>query len=352
MASMVRRPTASAAAARTTTTTSGLTAPEAGIIKSVYVENFMCHKKLTVDLCRNVNFIHGQNGSGKSAILAAVQICLGAGARRTHRARNLKDLVRKDASAAVTHAKVRVTLWNQGTDAYQHEVYGDQITVERIISIRAGGYNGYKLLDHTGVERTRLKKDLDDMLDQLNIQVENPVAVLDQEDAKRFLTGKPQDKYNFFMKATELERMDRQYGAISDKLLQMADTKQKVEAGLSEMADKVKKLKKQWEQHQEVEKLEEKLAELNVLYSWAFYNDFEQQHEQMQEVCSNDDDEHVCVCVCINIYCELWFQSTNHTCICLLFFTNVIHTYRHWLKSWPNWKKTICNCPKSRPLKN
>ena len=32
----------------------------------------MCHRKLTVKLCRNVNFIHGQNGSGKSAILTAI----------------------------------------------------------------------------------------------------------------------------------------------------------------------------------------------------------------------------------------------------------------------------------------
>ena len=35
---------------------------EAGVIQKIYVENFMCHRKLTVDLCRNVNFIHGQNG--------------------------------------------------------------------------------------------------------------------------------------------------------------------------------------------------------------------------------------------------------------------------------------------------
>lgn len=53
---------------------------EAGIIHKVFVSNFMCHRALTIDLCWNVNFIHGQNGSGKSAILAAVQICLGAGA--------------------------------------------------------------------------------------------------------------------------------------------------------------------------------------------------------------------------------------------------------------------------------
>ena len=72
---------------------------EAGIIHEVYVKNFMCHRKLSLKLCRNVNFIHGQNGSGKSAILRAIQVCLGAGAHMMHRARNLKDLVRKEAGA-------------------------------------------------------------------------------------------------------------------------------------------------------------------------------------------------------------------------------------------------------------
>ena len=42
-------------------------------------------------------------------------------------------------------------------------------------------------------------KDLNNLLDQLNIQVENPVAVLDQEEAKKFLMGKAEDKYNFFI---------------------------------------------------------------------------------------------------------------------------------------------------------
>jgi hypothetical protein len=140
---------------------------EAGVIKQIYVENFMCHRKLKVDLNRNVNFIHGQNGSGKSAILAAIQICLGANARRTHRARNLKDLVRKDSlNNAPTTAKVRVTLLNQENDGYKHDVYGETITVERCISLN-GGYNGYRLLDENMKERSRAKKDLDEMLDTL-----------------------------------------------------------------------------------------------------------------------------------------------------------------------------------------
>ena len=174
---------------------------EAGVIKTIYVENFMCHQKLKVDLCRNVNFINGQNGSGKSAILAAIQICLGAGARRTHRARNIKDLVRKESAGAnpSTAAKVRVTLLNEGGDGYRQDLYGDSITIERVISLR-GGYNGYKLYNAEMKEVSRSKKDLDEMLDHLNIQVENPVAILDQEEAKKFLKGKASEKYNFFLK--------------------------------------------------------------------------------------------------------------------------------------------------------
>lgn len=174
---------------------------EAGVIKTIYVENFMCHQKLKVELCRNVNFINGQNGSGKSAILAAIQICLGAGARRTHRARNIKDLVRKESAGnnPSTTAKVRVTLRNEGGDGYRQDLYGDSITIERSISLR-GGYNGYKLYSAEGKEVSRSKKDLDELLDHLNIQVENPVAILDQEEAKKFLKGKASEKYNFFLK--------------------------------------------------------------------------------------------------------------------------------------------------------
>jgi hypothetical protein len=51
--------------------------PEAGVILKIYVENFMCHKKLTVDLCRNVNFIYGQNGSGKVRVLCCIATLLG-----------------------------------------------------------------------------------------------------------------------------------------------------------------------------------------------------------------------------------------------------------------------------------
>ncbi len=248
---------------------------EAGIIQEVYVENFMCHRKLSVKLCRNVNFIHGQNGSGKSAILTAIQVCLGAGARRTHRARNLKDLVRKEAGADCAGAKLRVTLLNKGSDGYMPEVYGDTITVERCISLKAG-YNGYRLLDQNGKEQSRRKADLDAMLDQLNIQVENPVAVLDQEEAKKFLTGKAEDKYAFFTKATELERLDRCYANIHDNIMEQNDVKQRAREGIQGAIDSTRKLQKEWEQFQEIDRLEVDLQRCRAQGSWAVYREMQE----------------------------------------------------------------------------
>jgi len=256
---------------------------EAGIIHEVYVENFMCHRKLSVKLCRNVNFIHGQNGSGKSAILAAIQVCLGAGARRTHRARNLRDLVRKEAGADCPGAKLRVTLLNGGADGYMPDVYGEYITVERLISLRPGGFNGYKLLDANMKERSRSKKDLDAMLDQLNIQVENPVAVLDQEEAKKFLTGKEEDKYAFFVKATELERLDRAYASVQDNILEQQALQERAREGVGGAIENTKRLKMEWEQFRELDKLEMEAQELRAMYGWGCHREFmEQLNEEMK----------------------------------------------------------------------
>lgn len=154
------------------------------------------------------------------------------------------------------------------------EVYGDTITVERSISLRSGGYNGYKLLDASGKERSRAKKDLDAMLDQLNIQVENPVAVLDQEEAKKFLTGKAEDKYAFFTKATELERLDRCYASIFDNIMEQNSVKERAHENISGSIENTKKLKKEWEQFQELDKLEVDVQELRAKYGWSMHQEF------------------------------------------------------------------------------
>jgi hypothetical protein len=56
----------------------------------------------------HLNFISGENGSGKSATLQCLQVCLGARARDTGRSSSAKELVNYAASSATA----RVTLWN------------------------------------------------------------------------------------------------------------------------------------------------------------------------------------------------------------------------------------------------
>jgi chromosome segregation ATPase len=91
------------------------------------------------------------NTVGKSAIVAAIQLCLGVTARTTGRGTSLGGLIREGSDEP---AIMQVTLLNEGVDAYKPDLYGKRITVERKILNRQGG-GGYRLLDENGVVRSK-----------------------------------------------------------------------------------------------------------------------------------------------------------------------------------------------------
>lgn len=70
-------------------------AADGGVIESVTCINFMCHTKLHVTLGPLINFIIGHNGSGKSAVLTAITLCLGGKATTTNRGQNLKSFIKE-----------------------------------------------------------------------------------------------------------------------------------------------------------------------------------------------------------------------------------------------------------------
>lgn len=55
----------------------------------------MCHEFLKIDFGPKINFVIGHNGSGKSAILTAITIALGATAHSTNRAKNLGSFIKE-----------------------------------------------------------------------------------------------------------------------------------------------------------------------------------------------------------------------------------------------------------------
>uniref|UniRef100_A0A8C6B070 Structural maintenance of chromosomes protein 6 n=1 Tax=Monodon monoceros TaxID=40151 RepID=A0A8C6B070_MONMO len=253
--------------------TSTLTAAEVGIIESIQLRNFMCHSMLgPFKFGSNVNFVVGNNGSGKSAVLTALIVGLGGKAVATNRGSSLKGFVKDGQNSA----DISITLRNRGDDAYRASVYGDSIIVQQHISM--DGSRSYKLKSETGALVSTRKEELIGILDHFNIQVDNPVSVLTQEMSKQFLQSKNEgDKYKFFMKATQLEQMKEDYSYIME-------TKERTKEQINQGEERLTELKRQClekeERFQSIAGLSTMKTNLEYLkheMAWAVVNEIEKQ---------------------------------------------------------------------------
>lgn len=162
---------------------------QAGIVSRILLENFMCHSNLEIELGDLVNFVTGQNGSGKSAILTALCVAFGCRARGTQRASTLKDFIKTGCGYALVHVEIK----NQGEDAFKPETYGDLIIIERKISEST---SSTVLKDHQGKRVASRKEDLRDIVEHFNIDVENPCVIMSQDKSREFLhSGNAKDKF-------------------------------------------------------------------------------------------------------------------------------------------------------------
>ncbi|XP_041831050.1 structural maintenance of chromosomes protein 6-like isoform X2 [Melanotaenia boesemani] len=252
---------------------------DAGIVESITLKNFMCHSLLgPFDFGSNVNFVVGNNGSGKSAILTALIAALGGNAHATNRGSSLKEFVKEGESAA----DVTVTLRNKGRDAYKPEVYGSVIIVD--LRITREGIRTYKLRSKSGQVISTKKEELLSILDNFNIQVNNPVSVLTQEMSKHFLHSKDErEKYMFFMKATQLEQMREDF-------LSIKDTKQITEETIKQHSKCLKKLKQNYLEKEDcfkslasLDEMHTKLEELQKQMAWALVAEMEKDLEPIKE---------------------------------------------------------------------
>ncbi|KAK2034385.1 RecF/RecN/SMC N terminal domain-containing protein [Colletotrichum zoysiae] len=217
-------------------------AAENGIIESVECINFMCHERLYVELGPLINFIVGENGSGKSAVLTALTLCLGGKASSTNRGGSLKSFIKEGQANSVIIVKIK----NQGIDAYQHDLYGDSITVERHFS-RAGA-SGFKLKSVTGKTVSTKKADVDEISEYWALQVDNPLNVLSQDNARQFLnSSSPSMKYKFFVRGVQLEQLDNDYKLLTEIL-------ESHEAKLPNLEEHVRRAKRE---HVEAHKLKD-----------------------------------------------------------------------------------------------
>ena len=206
-----------------------------GILERVEMKNFMCHGEYTVYLGPLINFICGQNGSGKSAILTAIILCLGGKASATNRGSALKNFIKEGQDSA----KISCFIKNQGDNAYMPDDYGASIEVER--NFTRNGTSGFKIKSSSGRIISTKKGDLDDVCDHFVLQMDNPLNILHQDQARQFLTvATPPEKYRFFLKGVLLEQLDADYHLIEEQLDNIFP---KIESGRSDL----KTYKQTWE---------------------------------------------------------------------------------------------------------
>ncbi|XP_052405470.1 structural maintenance of chromosomes protein 6 [Carassius gibelio] len=252
---------------------------EVGIIESISLRNFMCHSMLgPFAFGPNVNFVVGNNGSGKSAVLTALIVALGGKALTTNRGSSLKGFVKEGESSA----DVSITLRNRGRDAYKPEVFGQSIIVD--LRISSEGIRTYKLRSKTGHLVSSKKEDLIYILDHFNIQVDNPVSILTQEMSKHFLHSKGEgDKYKFFMKATQLDQMKEDYSYIMKTKTMTQNTVEKHRETLQELKRKYHEKEERYKSLASLDEMQKKLDELKNQMAWALVAEVEQEMKPMRE---------------------------------------------------------------------
>uniref|UniRef100_A0A3Q2NT46 Structural maintenance of chromosomes protein 6 n=1 Tax=Fundulus heteroclitus TaxID=8078 RepID=A0A3Q2NT46_FUNHE len=282
-----RRVTAAGAENATDTNHQGLssnlftpsTSGDIGLIESITLKNFMCHHSLgPVQFGPHVNFIVGNNGSGKSAILTALIVGLGGKATMTNRGVSLKDFVKTGENIADVTVKLR----NRGADAYRKDLYGDYIIVEQRIS--SDGSRSYKLKNKSGQLVSNKKEELIAVLDHFNIQLDNPVSILSQEMSKQFLHSKNEsDKYKFFMKATLLEQMKTDYIHIKHTETITRQQVERQEECLKDLRQEFLQKKERYESLSSFSDLKENLENLKKKMAWCLVRDKEQSVQQLKE---------------------------------------------------------------------
>lgn len=235
-----------------------------GVIKRVTLKNFMCHANFQVELGPRLNFIIGHNGSGKSSILTAISVCLGAKATETNRGSSLGDLIKE----GTTVSEITVVLSNEGAEAYEPGTYGNEIIIQRVLRKGTKQFP-YSLKSENGRKISSKKTDLDAILDYFGIAVSNPMSFLSQDMARSFLTASSDEqKYKFFMKGTLMSEMIDNFKMTADKISAIQARLIKMKQDVIELKEEASEAKAMHQRLKDSDNLRNRQLILHGKYFW------------------------------------------------------------------------------------
>ncbi|KAI9277481.1 P-loop containing nucleoside triphosphate hydrolase protein [Sporodiniella umbellata] len=268
-----------------------------GTIARIEVVNFMCHKYLKVDLGPKINFVIGHNGSGKSAILTALTVALGANASTTNRAKSVSSLIKEGTNSA----SIVIHITNGGEHAYKPEVYPGYIVVER--RLNREGASPYKIKNSSGKIISNKKEDLVAILDHMNIMVNNPLVILTQDMARKFLSdSSSEEKYRLFMHGTQLSQLRNDFDSVRESLETARTTIERKKQALPDLLEKANEAARRQKDVQEAKDIDNRIDTLNNELVWSQINikeretnelkaqvaDIEQQYKSLAEKYENE----------------------------------------------------------------
>ncbi|XP_058980597.1 structural maintenance of chromosomes protein 6 [Musca domestica] len=256
-----------------------------GKILLMHLTNFMCHSNLTVEFHSRVNFLVGSNGSGKSAILAALVLGLGGSAKTTNRSRSAKAFIKNGE----TSAKIEIVLANDGAQPYEPDIYGDKIIIVRTISLSSGSY---VIKSESGQVVSKKVDDLHRILMYHNVQVDNPVFVLNQDSAREFLKElEPSKNYQLFLKATQIdvvhEKLTDSLHLHKDHMEELKNYEIRLKKEKEDIAEHENKLKELLS----FEKLKDVLKRLEIELAWQQVKQCENQLQEISDKFAKYDEK-------------------------------------------------------------
>lgn len=254
-----------------------------GTVKSIKLINFMCHESFELTFGSRVNFIIGPNGSGKSALLTALVVALGGRASTTSRAKKISDFIMNGKN----QAKICVVIHNyekimDKDGAFKPDDYGKSITIEKIIS--RDDATRLALKNDKDKKVSERKQELDEMVDHFGILINNPICILNQEVSKTFLhSKKPEDKFDLFLKATNLEQIEQDYKAAQSSHKEWGDSNSRKSVAFRLLDAEYNACKEKVGFIENRAKLNDTREDLNGEYIWAITRDNEELSKSIDE---------------------------------------------------------------------
>ncbi|WVO18160.1 hypothetical protein L204_105863 [Cryptococcus depauperatus] len=251
---------------------------KAGVIKSISLRDFMCHRHLTVNFGPRMNFVVGHNGSGKSAVLTGIAVALGSKATVTGRGSGLKDLIRQGCDRAI----ITIVLANSGEEAYRSNIYSPNIVIER--TINSNGSTGYKFkASKEGKTLANKRSELSSICDHFNINIDSPLTILTQDQSRSFLqNADPYKLYKFFLNGTQLSCLLDTYESAGQNIASLDNHIKRQKEALPDLKNKVEGLKRKIQASRKVMKQRRKNKQLLIELAWSYVKEKEQAKEEAE----------------------------------------------------------------------